>query len=94
MAKGLGFTLLLALLPTALGQLNIAARIAGKKYFGTATNEYQFNDARYLAQLNNTYDFAQLTPVRDHLSLLLVAVYCTDTSFLGQCYEMGWLNAA
>lgn len=63
MAKGLGFTILLALLPAALGQLNIAARIAGKKYFGTATNEYQFDDAPYLAQLNDTLNFAQLTPV-------------------------------
>lgn len=62
MTKGFGFTLLLALLPTTLGQLNIAARIVGKKYFGTATNEYQFNDTRYLAELNNTLDFGILTP--------------------------------
>ncbi|KAF9450085.1 glycoside hydrolase family 10 protein [Macrolepiota fuliginosa MF-IS2] len=62
MAKGLGLTVLLALLPAALGQLNTAARVAGKKYFGTATNEFQFSDAPYLAELNNTQDFGQLTP--------------------------------
>lgn len=63
MAKGLGFALLFALFPAGLGQLHLAARIAGKKYFGTATNEFQFDDAPYLVGLSNTLDFGQLTPV-------------------------------
>ncbi|KAJ3565209.1 hypothetical protein NP233_g7784 [Leucocoprinus birnbaumii] len=62
MAKTLGCALLLSLLPAALGQLNIAARIVGKKYFGTATNEFQFTDTRYRAELNNTLEFGILTP--------------------------------
>lgn len=74
MTKGFDFAILLAILPVALGQLNIAAHIAGKKYFGTATNEFQFGDLPYLAQLNNTLDFGQLTPVRP--SPFLYGSYC------------------
>ncbi|KAF9448560.1 glycoside hydrolase family 10 protein [Macrolepiota fuliginosa MF-IS2] len=51
-----------AVFDAANAQLNNFAQRAGKKYFGTATNEYQFNDTAYLKQLSNTRDFHQLTP--------------------------------
>ncbi len=75
MVKGSGFVALLALLPVALGQLNVVTHLAGKKYFGTATNEFPFGDAPYLAQLNNTHDFGQLTPVRLFPSDVLAIIY-------------------
>ena len=54
---------LLFLLPFASAQLDILAKQAGKKYFGTATDNYEFRqDATYLKQLSNTLDFSQLTP--------------------------------
>ncbi len=55
---------LLATLPTAYCQLNSLAVAAGKKYFGTATDNGELSDGPYVSQLGNTADFHQLTPVR------------------------------
>jgi endo-1,4-beta-xylanase len=57
---------LTSLLATLLGsnaQLNILARLEGKKYFGTAVDNPDLNNASYVVQLGNTLDFGQLTPV-------------------------------
>ncbi|TFK34282.1 endo-1,4-beta xylanase [Crucibulum laeve] len=43
-------------------QLNILAQLAGKKYFGTATDNPELTNTSYVAQLGNTLDFHQLTP--------------------------------
>lgn len=47
----------------SLAQLNTLAQAAGKKYFGTATDNPELTDLPYVAQLENTADFHQLTPV-------------------------------
>lgn len=44
-------------------QLNTLAMAAGKKYFGTATDNPELSDAAYVTQLGNKNDFHQLTPV-------------------------------
>ncbi|PIL29539.1 hypothetical protein GSI_08347 [Ganoderma sinense ZZ0214-1] len=43
---------------------NAAARSAGKLYFGTATNNYQWNDSAYVTILDNLAMFGQLTPAK------------------------------
>ncbi|PIL29545.1 hypothetical protein GSI_08353 [Ganoderma sinense ZZ0214-1] len=43
---------------------NAAARSAGKLYFGTATNNYQWNDTAYVAILDDLAMFGQLTPAK------------------------------
>ncbi|KAJ3514915.1 hypothetical protein NLJ89_g2090 [Agrocybe chaxingu] len=53
---------LLVVVPAATAQLNIWARIAGKQYFGSATDNYELADKPYFKQLSNTLDFAQITP--------------------------------
>ncbi|MCJ1443474.1 MAG: hypothetical protein MMC23_003972 [Stictis urceolatum] len=42
--------------------LNTAAKAKGLLYFGSATDNPELTDAAYLAQLNNTDDFGQITP--------------------------------
>ncbi|MCJ1329250.1 hypothetical protein MMC10_005929 [Thelotrema lepadinum] len=41
--------------------LNTAAKAAGLKYFGTATDNNELSNAAYLKELENTADFGQLT---------------------------------
>ena len=41
--------------------LNLRAKAAGKLYFGTATDNPGLSDVLYLAQLQNTSDFGQIT---------------------------------
>ncbi|KAH0585345.1 hypothetical protein H2248_008586 [Termitomyces sp. 'cryptogamus'] len=53
---------LLVLVPSTCAQLNTLAVGLGKKYFGTATDNPELSDAPYVAQLENTADFHQLTP--------------------------------
>jgi len=50
--------------PLCSAQLAILAQLSGKKYFGTATDNPELTNASYVAQLGNTLDFHQLTPVR------------------------------
>lgn len=57
-------TIFLASLPFSVAQLNTLAQAAGKKYFGTATDNPELTNAAYVAQLGNTSDFHQLTAVR------------------------------
>ncbi|KAF9007116.1 endo-1,4-beta xylanase [Cyathus striatus] len=52
----------LAFVPTSYAQLDILAQLAGKKYFGTATDNPELTNTSYVAQLGNTLDFHQLTP--------------------------------
>lgn len=54
---------LLLYTPFSAAQLNTLAQAAGKKYFGTATDNPELTDIPYVAQLENTADFHQLTPV-------------------------------
>lgn len=54
---------LLATLPLGYCQLNTLAVAAGKKYFGTATDNPELSDSPYVAQLGNTADFNQITAV-------------------------------
>ncbi|CCM00685.1 uncharacterized protein FIBRA_02724 [Fibroporia radiculosa] len=52
-------------LPTATAVvpgLNYLAREAGKLYFGTATDNSEFNETRYQHILNNYLHFGQITP--------------------------------
>lgn len=42
--------------------LNTAANATGLKYFGTATDNGNLDDAPYAEQLANTEDFGQITP--------------------------------
>ena len=44
------------------GLFNVA-KAAGKKYFGTATDNPELNDTAYVAELGNINEFGQLTPV-------------------------------
>lgn len=53
---------LLALLPTALGQLNTLAVAKGLKYFGSATDNGELTDTSYTAILYDTKEFGQITP--------------------------------
>ncbi|TFK40448.1 endo-1,4-beta-xylanase C precursor [Crucibulum laeve] len=46
---------------TASG-LAVAAKAAGLKYFGSATDNPELTDTTYVAQLSNTKDFGQITP--------------------------------
>lgn len=54
---------LLVSLPFCGAQLDILAQLAGKKYFGTATDNSELTNNSYVAQLGNTLDFHQLTAV-------------------------------
>ena len=44
------------------GLFNVA-KAAGKKYFGTATDNPELTDTAYLAKLSNINEFGQITPV-------------------------------
>ena len=50
--------------PTATSTvaLNMAAKGAGKLYFGSATDNPELTDTAYVSILNNTAMFGQLTP--------------------------------
>jgi hypothetical protein len=61
--KGLISIALLGLLPVVHCQLNTLAVAAGKRYFGTATDNPELSDSPYVAQLGNTADFNQITAV-------------------------------
>jgi len=58
------YLVLLAILPCVYCQLSTLAVAAGKKYFGTATDNPELTDGPYVAQLRNTADFSQITAVR------------------------------
>lgn len=68
---------LLALIPHATAQtgLNAAAKAAGKKYFGTATDNPELTTTAYVAILDNTQEFGQITAANSmkwvHPSVLL-----------------------
>ncbi|KAF8150055.1 endo-1,4-beta-xylanase A precursor [Crassisporium funariophilum] len=47
---------------TSTAGLAVAAKTAGKKYFGTATDNPELTDTAYVAQLANLNDFMQITP--------------------------------
>ncbi|OJD35115.1 glycoside hydrolase family 10 protein [Diplodia corticola] len=46
----------------AAAGLNTAAQAAGLEYFGSATDNPELTDTDYVAGLNNTADFGQITP--------------------------------
>ncbi|KAF8896180.1 endo-1,4-beta-xylanase C precursor [Infundibulicybe gibba] len=47
---------------TSTAGLHLAAVAAGKKYFGSATDNPELTDTAYVAGLSNTKDFGQITP--------------------------------
>jgi hypothetical protein len=51
----------LALLPTALGQLNTLAKAKGLKYFGSAADNPELADTAYIKILSDTTEFGQIT---------------------------------
>jgi endo-1,4-beta-xylanase len=57
----LSFVLLATTPFGVVAQLNTLALAAGKKYFGTATDNGELSNTAYVAQLDNTQDFHQLT---------------------------------
>ncbi|KAF8910506.1 endo-1,4-beta xylanase [Gymnopilus junonius] len=48
-------------IPTASTGLSTAAKSAGKKYFGSATDNPELTNTAYVAELSNVADFSQLT---------------------------------
>ena len=42
--------------------LNVVAQAAGKKYFGSATDNPELTDTAYVAILSNSQQFGQITP--------------------------------
>jgi hypothetical protein len=64
MVRFLSLASLLSVISITYAQLNTLAVAAGKRYFGSATDNPELSDAAYIAQLSNTNDFHQLTPVR------------------------------
>jgi endo-1,4-beta-xylanase len=48
--------------PLASAQLNELAKKAGKLYFGTATDNGELTNKKYVSILTNTKEFGQLTP--------------------------------
>ncbi|KAI0873311.1 carbohydrate-binding module family 1 protein [Hypoxylon argillaceum] len=61
MLYGTALAALLAL-PGAQAQLNKLAKGAGLKYFGSATDNGELTDTAYVAILDNTDEFGQITP--------------------------------
>ena len=53
---------LLLAIPLANAQLNALAKKAGKLYFGTATDNGELNNTRYVSILTDTKEFGQITP--------------------------------
>ena len=49
-------------IPLASAQLNDLAKEAGKKYFGTATDNDELSNTTYFKILTDTREFGQLTP--------------------------------
>lgn len=49
-------------IPGVSANLNQLAVAAGKKYFGSATDNSELTDTTYLAILNDTTEFGQITP--------------------------------
>ncbi|KAF9466622.1 beta-1,4-endoxylanase [Collybia nuda] len=47
---------------TSNAGLAVVAKAAGKKYFGSATDNPELTDTSYVAQLSNIKDFNQITP--------------------------------
>lgn len=47
---------------TSTASLNTIAKAAGKLYFGSATDNPEFSDASYVADLSNAQMFGQITP--------------------------------
>ncbi|PPQ91723.1 hypothetical protein CVT25_012864 [Psilocybe cyanescens] len=47
---------------TSTAGLAVAAKAAGKKYFGSATDNPELTDTAYVAGLSNLNDFMQITP--------------------------------
>ncbi|KAF9060097.1 glycoside hydrolase superfamily [Rhodocollybia butyracea] len=47
---------------TSTAKTNTVAKAAGKKYFGSATDNPEFTDAPYVAMLSNNAFFGQITP--------------------------------
>ena len=53
---------LLVILPSVLGQLNTLAKAKGLQYFGSATDNGELTDTKYLSILSDTANFGQITP--------------------------------
>lgn len=51
----------LALLPSAYGQLNKLAKAKGLKYFGSATDNHELDDSAYTTILSDINEFGQIT---------------------------------
>ncbi|KDQ57131.1 glycoside hydrolase family 10 protein [Jaapia argillacea MUCL 33604] len=47
---------------TSTAKLNTVAKLAGKKYFGSATDNPELTDTAYVAILDDNTEFGQLTP--------------------------------
>lgn len=61
--------------PTNGSGLNALFKSAGKLYFGTATDTNEFNDAAYMAVLNNANEFGQLTPANSMKWVITTLLY-------------------
>ena len=67
--KSFNFAVLAVLLSAhaATAQLNIFAKLAGKKYFGSAVDNPALSDIPYKKILSDVKEFGSLTAVRVHL---------------------------
>ena len=63
--------------------LNALAKTAGKKYFGSATDNPELSDTAYVAILSESYQFGQITPGN---SMKWVSVTTALDQFLRRVY--------
>lgn len=67
----------LAVAPFASAQLNELAKKAGKKYFGTATDNPELSNTRYYEILTDTSEFGCFTPSNGMKVSDLITCVCT-----------------
>lgn len=98
--------LALAALPGTLAQLNTLAKARGLKYFGTATDNDEITDTAYLAILQNTSEFGQITPgntqkweyveptqnVFDYTQGDVITSLAASDGQLLRCHNLVWYN--
>ncbi|KAI1268418.1 carbohydrate-binding module family 1 protein [Xylariaceae sp. FL1019] len=72
----------LLVLPVASAQLNELAKAAGKLYFGSATDNGELSDTAYVAILENSTEFGQITPGNTQKWQCMLSPYSSPQSCL------------
>lgn len=90
----------------AQANLNQLAVAAGKKYFGSATDNGELSDAAYVAILSDANEFGQVTPgntqkwqytetsqgVFDYTKGDVIASFAANNSQIMRCHTLVWYN--